>query len=52
MAWGLSLAGGGGPWLGGSSGLSLVGVGCRYSLRGCVSPPLRVGKFSWFLIHV
>ena len=60
MAWGLSLASGvGGPWLGGSSGLSVVGgfVGAVtfymvvFHVQGTL-PPLDVGAFSWFLIYL
>ena len=43
VCWGFRVVlgwwGGGGPWLGGSGGLSLVSVGCCYSLRGGVPRP-------------
>ena len=50
--------GGGDPWLSGSKGLSLVGLGAGafyvavFHVRGAL-PPLEVGVFSWFfLIHL
>ena len=48
---------GGGPWLGGPGGLSMVGSWGCYFLRGGVSrprspSPLDVGTFSWFLMHL